>query len=141
MYASLPSGEDSTSWGSGPADTRPTILSVAGSTIASVLSLFSRTSRAGEGVCAAAESIEEKNKRLRHPRWETNRERKLLIGNSYLGGSGLASCCSTFGGSDLMRLIYAAAFHNLSSESHFPLANIPERRMPCLATKKICASV
>src|ERR1700730_5844530 len=57
MYASLPSGEDSTSWGSGPAGTRPTILSVAGSTIASVLSAFSRTSRAGDVVCAPTQRV------------------------------------------------------------------------------------
>src|SRR6267378_8060142 len=53
MYASLPSADATISWGSGPAGTRATICKVAGSTIASELSLFSSTSNAGEGVCAA----------------------------------------------------------------------------------------
>src|SRR6267378_6035622 len=98
MYASLPSGEDSTSWGSGPAGTRPTILSVAGSTIASILSAFSKTSKAGEGVCATAKPIARKQKSATVPRRDRNLELLLVMINSYLGGSGLASCCSTLGG-------------------------------------------
>src|SRR5947208_13820954 len=54
MYARLPSGDATISCGSCPAGTRATICKFAGSTIASMLSLFSRTSNAGEGVCASA---------------------------------------------------------------------------------------
>src|SRR5216683_2514158 len=61
MYAYLPSGEDSTSCGSGPAGTRPTIFRDAGSTIASVLSLFSRMSKAGDGVCASTQLVATKH--------------------------------------------------------------------------------
>src|ERR1700694_6115107 len=56
-------------------------------------------------------------------------------------GAGLASSSGTRGGSDFMRLIYAATVHSFWSESHLPLANMPERRMPCLAAQKICDSV
>src|ERR1700674_3873895 len=82
MYASLPSGEDSTSWGSGPAATRPTILRDAGSTIASVLASFSRMSKAGEGVCASTQVVTTKNagrKRLSLPRPQIRMELGLLI--------------------------------------------------------------
>src|SRR5271167_1632669 len=50
MYARLPSWLATTSCGSSPAGTRATILRVAGSTRASALSSFSRTSSAGDGV-------------------------------------------------------------------------------------------
>src|SRR5882757_3216194 len=52
MYATLPSVDATISCGSVPAGTRATTLMLAGSTIAIVLSLFSSTSNAGDGVCA-----------------------------------------------------------------------------------------
>src|SRR5438874_89627 len=53
MYASLPSSDAITSWGSWPAGTRATTCKLSGSTMASVSSLFSSTSSAGgEGICA-----------------------------------------------------------------------------------------
>src|SRR6266581_7070975 len=53
MEATWPSADVTISWGSGPAGTRATIRKFAGSTMANELSLFSSTSNAGEGVCAA----------------------------------------------------------------------------------------
>src|SRR5258707_15602631 len=76
MYAYLPSGEDSC--GSGPAGTRPTIFSDAGSTIASVLSSFSRTSKAGLGVCAPTE-LATNIKKLKRPRREIQICLELII--------------------------------------------------------------
>src|SRR5215469_8414703 len=52
-----------------------------------------------------------------------------------------ASAALTPGGRDLILLMNAAAFQSFSSESHSPFANIPDRRTPCFATQKICASV
>src|SRR6516164_8941045 len=52
-----------------------------------------------------------------------------------------ASAALTPGGRDLILLMNAAAFQSFSSESHNPFANIPDRRTPCFATQKICASV
>src|SRR6266481_4737685 len=87
MYASLPSDEDSTSWGSGPAGTRPTILRDAGSTIASVLSPFSRMSRAVGGVCAVTQVVPTKNaarNRLDLHRAKTKRDFDLVMATPIL---------------------------------------------------------
>src|SRR5579863_10547609 len=54
MYANFPSEEASTSCGSGPDGTRPTIFNVAGSTMSSEVADFSRMSNAGEGASAGA---------------------------------------------------------------------------------------
>src|SRR6266851_1806759 len=87
MYANLPSGEDSTSWGSGPAGTRPTILRDAGSTIASSLSSFSRMNKAGDGVCASTQLVATKNagrKRLSFPRPKIKRDLDPVIATPIL---------------------------------------------------------
>src|SRR5579863_914470 len=55
MYATRPSVDATISCGSVPAGTRATTFMLAGSTIAIALSLFSRTSNAGDGVCADAD--------------------------------------------------------------------------------------
>src|SRR3974390_1841374 len=52
-----------------------------------------------------------------------------------------ASASLTFGGRDLILLMKAAAFPGFSSVSHTPFANIPDRRTPCFAIQKTCASV
>src|ERR1700722_5879028 len=56
MYATRPSVDATISCGSVPAGTRATIFMLAGSTIAIALSLFSNTSSAADGVCAATDA-------------------------------------------------------------------------------------
>jgi hypothetical protein len=55
--------------------------------------------------------------------------------------AGLSTASFTEEGSESMRLMYAATAHRSWSFAQTPLANMPERRMPCLAAQKICDSV
>src|SRR5260370_27725214 len=55
--------------------------------------------------------------------------------------AGLSTASFTVGGSESMRLMYAATAHRSWSFAQTPLANMPERRIPCLAAQKICDSV
>src|SRR5579864_466158 len=54
MYASFPSSDATISWGSGPEGMRASTCSVAGSTIATVLSLFANTRSVPDEPCANA---------------------------------------------------------------------------------------
>jgi hypothetical protein len=59
----------------------------------------------------------------------------------FTGSFFAASAACTVGGSSRIRLMNAASVHSSLSLIHFPLANVPVRRMPCLLIQKICASV
>src|SRR5215475_8977718 len=72
MKASWPLEDTTISCGSGPAGTRPTILNVAGSTIARVFADFSRTRRSGEADCAIALG----ESKLKNQRMESAAQRK-----------------------------------------------------------------
>src|SRR3981081_1219310 len=97
MYATFPLEEVMISWGSWPTGTRPSIFKLVGSTIARESSLFSRTSNAGDGVCAAAHRAV--NTRSPKANVRKNKDcracRAAMSGSPFLGANHFWECAKS----------------------------------------------